>query len=377
MATVECLKLSKTLSSDFGQLAPRGLFRYIPRVRTPEAPSSPFRMQGLDLLVPDGKTVVILGPSGCGKSTLLRLIGGLLEPDSGTVRYDGIDVRDVPPSQRQIGMVFQNYALYPHFSAKRNILSFFEFRKRTPALDAEAEKKFRRTSELLGVDIEHLLGRRPGSLSGGERQRVAMGRCITRDPRLFLLDEPFSNLDQKLRETYRVHLKMLLRRFSITTIYVTHDQQEALLLADFVAVMNAGRIEQVGPPEQVYREPRNLFVAEFLSFDSRHVAINLLDGDAVDPAYRQFIVGIRPEEVERGEGRTMLRGRVLDVWHHPLKKTSVLTVAVGNQSLQTSLPLDETISVGGEMSLVVNRHHLFDRSTGERVRTIGDGHQAA
>jgi multiple sugar transport system ATP-binding protein len=161
-------------------------------------------------------------------------------------------------------MVFQGYALYP-FTARRNILSHFLFRKRTPQLDEIAREKYRRTCELLGVDIEYLADRDTRNLSGGEKQRVALGRCITRDPRLFLLDEPFSNLDAQLREKYRFGLKKLLRELEITTIYVTHDQQEALILADLLAVMNVGTIEQVGTPERIYSLPNSLFVAEFLN----------------------------------------------------------------------------------------------------------------
>ncbi|MEE4312252.1 MAG: ATP-binding cassette domain-containing protein, partial [candidate division KSB1 bacterium] len=210
---------------------------------TSNVPQRPFSIEDLSLTIPDGKTMVILGPSGCGKSTLLRIIAGLMQPQSGTVLYDGVDVKAIPPGDRQIGMVFQNYALYPHFTAKNNILSYFRFQKQTPELDHLAQEKYRKTSELLGVDIEYLLDKKPTHLSGGEKQRVAIGRCITRDPKLFLLDEPFSNLDQPLREKYRLHLKKLLRHFQITTVYVTHDQQEAMILADLLAIMNIGQIE--------------------------------------------------------------------------------------------------------------------------------------
>ena len=175
-------------------------------------------IQKLNLRIPDGKTTVVLGPSGCGKTTLLKIIAGLIPPDSGEVRYDDVDVKDVPPGDRRIGMVFQNYALYPHFSSKTNVMSYFLFRKRTPELDALARTKYQRTSELMGVELAYLLGRKPTTLSGGEKQRVALGRCITRDAALFLVDEPFANLDQALRERYRVNLKILLRQFNITTV---------------------------------------------------------------------------------------------------------------------------------------------------------------
>jgi len=166
--------------------------------------ASTFSMQGLNLRIPDGKTLVVLGPSGCGKTTLLKIIAGLIPPDSGEVRSNGVEVTTLSPRDRRIGMVFQNYALYPHFSSRRNVLAYFFFRKKTPELDAMAKAKYQRTSELMGVDLEYLLDRRPTTLSGGEKQRVALGRCITRDAELFLVDEPFANLDQALREKYRV-----------------------------------------------------------------------------------------------------------------------------------------------------------------------------
>src|SRR5688572_4347078 len=149
-----------------------------------------FAIEKLNLTIPHSKVMVILGPSGCGKSTLLQMIAGLMEPDAGEIHFDGANMADVPPGERKIGMVFQNYALYPQYSSQRNIMSYFSFRKRTPELSREAEEKYRRTSELMGVDLEYLLNKKPGRLSGGEQQRVAIARCITRDPQLFLLDEP-------------------------------------------------------------------------------------------------------------------------------------------------------------------------------------------
>src|SRR6266404_2801070 len=225
--------------------------------------------------------MVVLGPSGCGKTTLLKIIAGLIPPDSGEVRYDDVDVKDVPPGGRRIGMVFQNYALYPHFSSRSNVLSYFLFRKRTPELDALAKAKYQRTSELMGVELSYLLDRKPTTLSGGEKQRVALGRCITRDARLFLVDEPFANLDQALREKYRVNLKILLRQFSITTVYVTHDHNEALILGDLLAIMDRGRIAQVGTPQEIYDTPKNVFVAGFLNLDVGAPPISLLDARAV------------------------------------------------------------------------------------------------
>ena len=240
-----------------------------------------FAIQNLSLRIPDGRTLVVLGPSGCGKTTLLKLIAGLIPPDSGDVRYDDVDVREVRPGDRRIGMVFQSYALYPHLVSKTNVLSYFLFRKKTPALDALAQAKYQRTSELMGVELAHLLDRKPATLSGGEKQRVALGRCITRDAAVFLVDEPFANLDQALRGKYRVNLKILLRQFGITTVYVTHDHHEALILADLVAVMDRGRIEQVGTPEEIYDEPKNVFVAGFLNLHTGAPPISLVDATSM------------------------------------------------------------------------------------------------
>src|SRR5438132_9304525 len=258
---------------------------------------SAFSIRNLSLRVPDGRTMVVLGPSGCGKTTLLKIIAGLIPPDSGDVRYDDVDVRQVRPGDRRIGMVFQSYALYPHLSSKANVLSYFLFRKKSPALDALAQAKYQRTSELMGVELADLLERKPATLSGGEKQRVALGRCITRDAAVFLVDEPFANLDQALREKYRVNLKILLRQFGITTVYVTHDHHEALILADLVAVMDRGRIEQVGTPEEIYDEPRNVFVAGFLNLHTGSPPISLLDASCLPggQAPPNTLVGVRPE----------------------------------------------------------------------------------
>src|SRR5439155_2316721 len=261
---------------------------------------SAFAIQNLSLTIPDGKTMVILGPSGCGKTTLLKIIAGLIQPDSGDVRYDGVDVKHVRPGDRRIGMVFQNYALYPHLISRANVLSYFLFRKKTPEMTAMAQAKYQRTSELMGVELAYLLDRKPTTLSGGEKQRVALGRCITRDPALFLLDEPFSNLDQALREKYRLNLKILLRQFNITTVYVTHDHYEALILADRLAIMDRGCIEQVGTYEEIYNLPRNVFVAGFLNRHMGSVPISLVDARDMAGGRRlgDVRVGVRPEDLE-------------------------------------------------------------------------------
>ena len=226
-----------------------------------EVPDRVAALDQVDLTVPEGRTMAVLGPSGCGKSTLLRVIAGLESDYDGELFYNGRNMMDVPAKDRYIGMVFQNYALYPHFEGHGNLSFFFRLRK---APDEEAEERIRVTSEIMGIGFQTLLQRKPGTLSGGQQQRVAIARAIVRRPQVFLFDEPLSNLDAKLRSQTRVEIKRLLNRFGITAVYVTHDQTEAMALGDLVAVMRAGRVEQVGPFEEVRRQPANTFVAGFL-----------------------------------------------------------------------------------------------------------------
>ena len=331
-----------------------------------------FSIDDLDLVIPDGKTMVILGPSGCGKTTLLRIIAGLIPPDSGEIRFDGVDIKSVPPKDRKIGMIFQNYALYPNFTSKENILSYFIFRKKTPHLDKMARERFKRTSELLGVDIAYLLHRKPKNLSAGEKQRVALGRCITRDPSLFLLDEPFSHLDQKLREKYRINLKILLNHFNITTVYVTHDQQEALILADIIALMDHGTIEQVGTYEELYNFPKNIFVADFLSLDVDAPAINLMDGAFIHSGLSNMIIGVRPQDVEivTKDTRGSIKGFVYGIRHVGLKDTTILYIKIGQGDIVAKINLNKSLSVQSDIMLQFNRYHTFDKHSGQRIKTI-------
>lgn len=203
----------------------------------------------------------VLGPSGCGKSTLLRVIAGLIEPDAGHIYFDERCVDNVSTRDRRIGFVFQNYALYPHMTSEGNVI-FNLLLRRLPDKDIEERVKY--ASNVLGVGFEMLLSRRPGTLSGGQKQRVALGRCIIRNPAVFLLDEPLSDLDAKLRQTTRIELKRLLRHFGITTLYVTHDQIEAISLGHRLAIMRRGKIVQQGTFEDIYNRPYNVFVAGFL-----------------------------------------------------------------------------------------------------------------
>jgi len=222
-------------------------------------PGPALAVDDLSLEVGDGEFLILVGPSGCGKTTALRMVAGLEKISEGEIAVGGDVINDVPPKDRDIAMVFQNYALYPHMTVERN-LGFALRQRKTPKV--EREQRVHSMGELLG--LEELMKRRPGQLSGGQRQRVAMGRALVREPKVFLLDEPLSNLDAKLRVQMRAELKRLHQRLEITTIYVTHDQVEAMTLGDRIAVMSAGRLQQLGAPQDVYDRPANVFVAGFI-----------------------------------------------------------------------------------------------------------------
>ena len=239
-------------------------------------------MHGIDLEIADEEFVVLVGPSGCGKSTTLRMIAGLEEITSGEIWIDGRVVNDVPPRDRDIAMVFQNYALYPHMTVFDNMAFGLKLRK-----FAKTEiKRARRYDAARILDIGPLLERKPKALSGGQRQRVAMGRAIVRDPKVFLFDEPLSNLDAKLRVQMRTEIKKVHQTVRTTTVYVTHDQVEAMTLADRVVVMNQGRIEQVGPPQELYHHPATRFVAGFIGSPGMNFFPARLEGTADDMAVR-------------------------------------------------------------------------------------------
>lgn len=272
------------------------------------------------LEVCDGECLAVVGPSGCGKSTVLRMIAGLEPLTSGTLRIGERIVNDVPASERDIAMVFQNYALYPHMTVAQNLAFALEIRK-VPA--AERAARVAEVAEALG--IAGLLKRRPAQLSGGQRQRVAMGRAIVRRPQIYLMDEPLSNLDARLRVEMRTELKRLHQRLAVTTVYVTHDQVEAMTLGDRIAVMRDGRLQQLGTPEMLFNEPANVFVAEFIGSPSMNFARGRLAADgeprlvvgersfSLGPATfanrpalrahfgREVIVGIRPDDFELRE----------------------------------------------------------------------------
>jgi multiple sugar transport system ATP-binding protein len=262
----------------------------------------------VSLAIGDGEFLVLVGPSGCGKSTLLRMIAGLEDATAGTISIAGRDVTDLPPRSRDVAMVFQTYALYPHMTVRANLAYGLKTR-RTPK--AEVVRRVDEVADLLG--LEKLLDRRPAQLSGGQRQRVAMGRAIVRHPRAFLMDEPLSNLDAKLRVSMRASLSQLHHRLGTTTIYVTHDQVEAMTLGQRVAVMRDGRIVQVDEPQRLYREPADLFIAAFIGSPAMNLVEARLDEDSIsfagfrvptarerrpDRADGRVILGIRPESFE-------------------------------------------------------------------------------
>ena len=328
-------------------------------------------LKGLNLTVADGEFLILVGPSGCGKSTALRLLAGLDKPTSGEIRIGGTVVNDLGPGQRDIAMVFQNYALYPHMTVYRNLAYGLKQRK-TPR--AEIDRRVRETAELL--EIGGLLDRKPGQLSGGQRQRVAMGRALVREPQAFLLDEPLSNLDAKLRNQVRGDLKRLHREVPVTSLYVTHDQVEAMTLGDRLCVMAGGEVQQIGTTDEVYNHPANTFVAAFMGSPP----MNLMPGEVrsgvlhVGGAELSTVpcpdgpvtVGARPEHLEvRGAGgEGVVPARVDFV--EPLGSHVLITAAVDATRVIVQAPAGTDFAPGTAIGLVLPPQHtyFFDAETG-------------
>ena len=262
-------------------------------------------IKGIDLDVKDGEFVIFVGPSGCGKSTLLRIIAGLEDATSGSITIDGTEVVTVPPAKRGIAMVFQSYALYPHLTVRDNMGLGL---KQAGEEKSEIERRIKVSSAMLSLDP--YLERRPAELSGGQRQRVAIGRAIVREPTLFLFDEPLSNLDAALRVQTRLEIARLHRRLKATMIYVTHDQVEAMTLADKIVVLNAGRVEQVGSPMELYNRPANLFVAGFIGSPQ----MNFIEAGRVGRSDAATI-GIRPEHMTLSRDGGEWEGKIIHVEH--------------------------------------------------------------
>jgi multiple sugar transport system ATP-binding protein len=357
----------------------------------------------VDLTIESGEFLVLVGPSGCGKSTLLRMIAGLEEVTDGRIEIGDRDVTHLSPRDRDIAMVFQNYALYPHLSVERNLAYGLRVRK-TPK--SEIKRRVGEVAEMLG--IEHLLQRRPSALSGGQRQRVAMGRAIVREPAAFLMDEPLSNLDAKLRVDMRAQLAHLHAELQVTTVYVTHDQVEAMTLGQRVAVMRDGKFQQVDSPQNHYRLPRNLFVAAFIGSPPMNlVEAEITDGQVAFAGVRlplppgdirpgRVILGIRPQEFSLAEDDPELPSMTVEpavveelgsethaifpidapsVDSEEIRATtdegdsSVLLASHRRALFTASLPEGTQVVIGEPLRLALNpaRLHFFDPETGARL----------
>ena len=340
----------------------------------------------LNLVIAQGELLVLVGPSGSGKSTALRLIAGLERPTAGRILIDGDDVTDVPPERRDLAMVFQNYALYPHKTVGENLAFGLQVRRLAAA---QIRDRVHRTAATLG--IETLLDRKPAQLSGGQRQRVALGRAIVREPRAFLLDEPLSNLDPQLRADTRAELALLHRRLGTTTVYVTHDQEEAMTLGTRVAIMRDGRLEQVGTPLEVFERPANVFVATFLGSPAMNiwpcVCASAEGGTRVACAGLTFeigqkfrpqserttvVVGVRPHHIDlmpAGHNADAV-GRVEVV--EPLGAITVLHVRIGGtpgSRIRVVIPGGRTPAIDEEVGIRIHadRAYMFDERTGDAL----------
>ena len=345
-------------------------------------------VKGIDLHVEDGEFIVIVGPSGCGKSTTLRMIAGLETVTEGSIRMDDRDVVGVEPKNRNVAMVFQNYALYPHMTAERNIT--FGMKSAGSFTDEEIESRLEEVAEIL--DIADLLDRKPQALSGGERQRVALGRAIVRDPDVFLMDEPLSNLDAKLRIQMRAELAKLHKELQTTTIYVTHDQTEAMTLGQRVVVMNDGEIQQVDTPQRLYDYPANLFVAGFIGDPAMNAFTVTVErtGDGYVASHPEFqlslptkdgleseigtegILGVRPEDIHLTDevDRTYPDGFEATVTvTEPLGDSLLLECRIGDDTFKVHSSPRRDVEPGDEIELTYDpeRLHLFDPETGRTV----------
>jgi sn-glycerol 3-phosphate transport system ATP-binding protein len=314
-------------------------------------------LKSLDLTLASGEMLVIVGASGCGKSTLLRLVAGLESPSSGRIILEGEDITNRDPSKRDIAMVFQNYALYPHMTVAQNMGYALKLRGETKE---EIAQKVAETAKLLGLD--ELLGRRPGQLSGGQRQRVAMGRAIVRKPKLFLFDEPLSNLDAKLRVTMRAEIRRLQQRLGITSLYVTHDQVEAMTMADRLIVMEAGRASQIATPMEIFERPANLFVAQFIGSPAMNI---LQPSDAPSTgAPTNAVVGIRPEHVTLDANGLEL---LIDLVEPLGAETLIYGTLPSGQRLTLRRPGGPPGVANLRVAFPQEALHLFDSKTGERL----------
>jgi sn-glycerol 3-phosphate transport system ATP-binding protein len=336
-------------------------------------------IHGVDCRIADGEFIVILGPSGCGKSTLLRIVAGLETQTSGNVEIDGKVVNDIEPKDRNIAMVFQNYALYPHMSVYDNMAYGLRVRGMgKPEIDV----RVRKAAGIL--NLLELLDRKPRQLSGGQRQRVAMGRAIVREPAVFLFDEPLSNLDAKLRVQMRIEIKRLHQTIKTTSIYVTHDQVEAMTLADRLIVMNAGRAEQIGTPMEIYARPATVYVAGFIGSPAMNMlpARRAADGKAIElpggsklnlaqplPGSGDMLIGIRPEHVSVATAGGGVFQMNVDLVEALGADTLVHGRIGGDTALTVRLPGTTRVAAGQRLALAVapTDFHLYDAASGQRL----------
>jgi ABC-type sugar transport system ATPase subunit len=345
-------------------------------------------LDGIDLSIADGELLVLVGPSGCGKSTLLRLVAGLETPSAGRIRIGEEDVTVRPPQERDVAMVFQSYALYPHKTVRAN-LAFGLRMRRVPA--SEVDRRVRAAAAVLGLDA--FLDRLPAQLSGGQRQRVALGRAIVREPRVFLLDEPLSNLDAQLRGEMRAELIRLRRRLGTTMLYVTHDQEEAMTLGDRIAVLNEGRVEQAAPPLEVYRRPATLFVARFVGSPAMNLFEARLasEGGRATVVARHFrvamptgfgggvehvVVGVRPADVEivaEAEADAVARVDVVEVPGGAALVRGFLGEGAGAEEVLWVAAPEWAGKTGARVGLrfAPSSLHLFEAPSGRRLAEAG------
>lgn len=346
----------------------------------------------LNIDIVDGEFLVLVGPSGCGKSTTLRCVAGLETPTSGEIRLDGEDVTERKPKERNMAMVFQNYALYPHMTARQNI--GFGLKMTANMSKAEIDDKVEETAEMMG--IEDLLEKKPGELSGGQQQRVALGRAIVRDPEVFLMDEPLSNLDAKLRTQMRTELQNIQQNLNVTTMYVTHDQTEAMTMGDHIVVLDGGELQQIGTPLECYHQPANQFVAGFIGSPSMNFFSAVVDGrtlvhDSFDYTITEDLhgdlgdvtevtLGIRPEDIVLAdENEKNAFTFPVDVVE-PLGDVSYVYLDIEGVQYTASFDGDVIIDEGNTLPVRFpeERLHVFDAKTGTalRNRKVSEGDTA-
>ncbi|MEZ8238744.1 ABC transporter ATP-binding protein [Vibrio splendidus] len=348
-------------------------------------------LKGIDISIDSGEFLILVGPSGCGKSTLMNTIAGLENISSGEIVIDGIDVAQVEPKDRDIAMVFQSYALYPNMTVRGNIAFGLKIRK-MPQQEIDAEVN--RVAEML--QIEQLLDRKPSQLSGGQRQRVAMGRALARRPKLYLFDEPLSNLDAKLRVEMRHQIKRLHQKLNTTIVYVTHDQIEAMTLADRIAVMKDGELQQLGTPQEIYTKPNNMFVAGFMGSPSMNFIKTMVDLDEEqnpiikvtgtaeqehhirlpqsmrDQDGKELVIGLRPDHITEQQGDDVSASTKLDLQLEVLEPTGPDTIAmvkVNDQEVACRLSPEFEVSVGqmAPLHFDLSKAVFFDAQTEARI----------